>query len=431
MNNINNNISWACIQPLTGGMYIGAQLATESIADFIIDYPGHQDIKTDKNGNIIDAANEVNLITYLKKHNICPAIYTFDRQMFQPDMDINPKFTQNGQSVVIPNKPLDLVVAVPVCSGLSNITIASDDTKAARNCNMIYITKYTLNTLKPKVYIFENAPTLVSDKGAEVRADLEEIARDAGYTIVYYKTDTVLHHNCQRRPRTFVMFIKWRGNDKGTPELQYEYEPIPVREYFNKISNDATQQIPFEMSDLNQLLIEFMKLKHGYDWRNKMKNSYAIQEVYRNGISGFDDFIEYIGKSTIEDKIKTKVINLLVNAKSKIAEGKNFYSATVTTYKDYTPSIQFKSLQCIVHHEENRLLTVREALWLMGLPDDFELLGDIKKNAPKIGQNVPVKTAEWICSEAVRIIENWETIERIDEGKVVLYDNTKQKKIFV
>jgi hypothetical protein len=54
------------------------------------------------------------------------------------------------------------------------------------------------------------------------------------------------------------------------------------------------------------------------------------------------------------------------------------------------------------------------------------MCGDINANYAQIGQNVPVRTAQWIVSEAVRLVENWDTIDR--NGNNIKYiDNTKQK----
>ena len=78
------------------------------------------------------------------------------------------------------------------------------------------------------------------------------------------------------------------------------------------------------------------------------------------------------------------------------------------------------------------MLTEREALWLMGMPMDFELVGDQDTEAPKIGQNVPVGTAKYIVSEARRWIENWDDPdERIDLSRnVAFYDNTKKRQFY-
>ena len=54
-------IKWGCIQPLTGGMYIGARQAIGTDASWIISYPGTNETKYDKEGTLISAGNEYNL----------------------------------------------------------------------------------------------------------------------------------------------------------------------------------------------------------------------------------------------------------------------------------------------------------------------------------------------------------------------------------
>ena len=38
----------------------------------------------------------------------------------------------------------------------------------------------------------------------------------------FLKTDTKLHDNCQRRPRTFVVMVRQDGNKTGAPLLGFE-----------------------------------------------------------------------------------------------------------------------------------------------------------------------------------------------------------------
>lgn len=42
----------------------------------------------------------------------------------------------------------------------------------------------------------------------------------------------------------------------------------------------------------------------------------------------------------------------------------------------------------------------------MGMPYDFEMYGDINRVFPKIGQNVPVRTAQFVISETLAAISN-------------------------
>ena len=51
---------------------------------------------------------------------------------------------------------------------------------------------------------------LYSGSGLDMRQKLEDIALKNHYSILYYKTDTCLHDNPQKRPRTFVIFQRWQ-----------------------------------------------------------------------------------------------------------------------------------------------------------------------------------------------------------------------------
>lgn len=68
---MNKKIKWGCIQPLTGGMYLGAENAIGHPADWIISYPGLTDIKKTKTGAISNVGNEYNLLMYLKNTIDC------------------------------------------------------------------------------------------------------------------------------------------------------------------------------------------------------------------------------------------------------------------------------------------------------------------------------------------------------------------------
>ena len=155
---------------------------------------------------------------------------------------------------------------------------------------------------------------------------------------------------------------------------------------------------------------------------------YTVRSLERMGVSAV----------IIEDKIGLKKNSLfgtdveqtqdeIDHFCEKIAAGKNYYCMLPGYPKaDGTvPAVMFKTIPSLLHHKEDRLYTIREYLHLMGMPNDYELPGSINSNYAKIGQNVPARTAQWIVSEALRIIESWDTIER-HNNDILFVDNTKQ-----
>lgn len=420
-------IKWAALQPLTGGMYIGAKNAIGDDAQFIISYPGTNDITKDKDGNIKLAGNEYNLLEWMKKNDCMVPYWHFSHEMFE-DVDINEVKIQqlNGECVYDTPRDLDLVVAVPVCSGLSMVTSGSADTKSCRNNNMLFLAKYALNIIKPKIYVFENVPTLMSARGDEVRNKLEDIALSAGYSVLYYKTDTYLHHNCQKRPRTFVIFQKWSGNTPEKPvPFDYEDAQFNIEEYLKLIPDDVSQKYMFDMSPLNKCLLEFAKHKFGATWRDD-SDKYLMNNVEKD----WDGFIEFVVNTDVATEAqKDKVIAFVNHARFKREQGLNYMANCLVIPKEKTNAVQFKSINSMLHPTEDRLFNIRENLHLMGMPHDFELHGDIASNYMKIGQNVPVKTAEWIVKECLRVLPLLNE-SRDGSSNVSYIDNVKQAIVY-
>lgn len=422
-----NNIKYAVLQPLTGGFYFSSEAAIGHPAEFIISYPGFDSQRRNKDGKLIDCGNEHHLITYLKEHSRMVPYYQFDRKPFQMDDEVDAQLLQEGKKVPSPDySNIDLVVAVPVCSGLSSATFgAKQGTLDSRNCNMLFLARFALNTIKPKVYIFENAPRLVSNAGEKVRAELEHIARDAGYSVVFYRTDTILHDNCQTRPRTFVYFFRNDFAGKGAPVLGFEKQTVSVSEFLERIPKDATQQVTMELPDTCVPLLDYVRHLYGTDWRSKMKTTAIICDLQKSG--KLDDWVEWVNQSDkYTDKVKAIVTRYVAHIHDKESRHLGYYVVSpVVLKKDRMPSAMFKTIPFVLHNKEDRLYTLREWMSVMGMPYDFELQGDPKYTFRQIGQNVPARTGQFIVSEAVKVINNWDSAERKDE-QVMLFDNTKQ-----
>lgn len=431
------NIKWICCQPLTGGMYLGTEKAVGHPAEFILSFPGLNKIEYNKDGTIKNAGNEYHFLKYLQSVGRLPEYKLIDKNPFEPgpvdgvDIINDADWSTDRQ---ISFDDIDLVTAVPVCSGLSLATTAATTKEHldSRNCNMEWLARYVLQNIKPKIYIFENAPALVSSRGDAVRMDLERTAKEYGYSIAYYKTDTKLHGVPQLRPRTFVMFIKWRDESgENTPDLHFIKEDCKkFFDFLAEIPKDAPQQDDLiKMNDLSKTAIEFLRGRLGDDWREPVINETKgkISEYIRAHHLD-DDMIEYARVNKPEN-VYNKIKHYFNHIREKAVDGKGYYEtmAHIPT-KDLSPAIIFKNMFVMLNPFEDRLLSMRECLKLMGHPDDFKVYGTYHEKCRKIGQNVPVNTARWIASEAVRVIENWDTIIRPKEGNVTFFDNTKQKK---
>ena len=290
-----SNIKWGIIQPLTGGMGFGARNAIGCPASWILSYPGLTTVKHNKQGELTSVGNEYGYLKWLKDHNELPPYQVFSKSPFQQtDLDVEIIDDPEWTTEKVDYSNTDLVVSVPVCSGLSQATIASQDTKDERNCNMLWNAEFALNKIKPKVYIFENAPTLFSNTGTSVRELLNNLAKKYDYSIVYYKTDTRLHDNCQRRPRTFVLFIKHHDGKEGTPYFQFENKQVSIEEFFSRLPDGLSQQVTVAMNEANKLFLDYVRNKYGSNYRESV-DPWILKNIIDNDL--FEDVCDFAQKS--------------------------------------------------------------------------------------------------------------------------------------
>ncbi len=316
---------------------------------------------------------------------------------------------------------VDVVNTVCPCAGLSSLSPQANSNSAANDW-MSESAEYVLANIKPKVFWGENAPRLASKMGEPVVRKLRKIAEHHGYTFSIYKTKSILHGLSQVRDRTFYFF--WKGTQ--VPLLGYVSNPHTRIE-------DHIRSIQRRKDDpMNILTNEKIPSENPY-YR-------YVLEVIEGGIthSQFQDKIE---KTTnpmdeIEKHTNYKVVAQWMRANGydneaakcdrkyhKLKAGGNIMRKTTEIPKDYIGAFVGHFPTNLCHPDEDRYLTVREAMSIMKLPDDFNLINP-KANLNHICQNVPVTTAE----HPARMIKKWlegNGVESV-ETKFLVEDNKKR-----
>ena len=442
-------IKWGFIEPLTGGMALGAEKAIGSAPDWVLSFPGFCSHTENQDGTVKSAMNEYHYLTYMKKHNKLPPYLTINRQPFadftKEEDPWHPELIKNEFSTTdtIDLSNTDLVCALPVCSGLSNATTTkNDETRELRNRNMQWITKFVLEHIKPKVYIFENAPALFAgDKGKPIREFIDKTAEAAGYSVTYFKTDTCLHHNAQRRPRTFVICWKWTGTEKEMPPIiNFERDEISVKDFLDEMPvYEQNDEMP--LSWPNQNILDYFKQAHPTDYRELLKERSGFAHIIECGEK--DQYIEFCktyqwknADPATQEKHRACLLRSINHTAEKYAAGSWIFDTTTSVIDDKKklPSIMHKVTTSKLHPYKDRLLTVGEILYCMGMPTDYHIYGETYEKSHQTGQNVPVNTARYIVSEIVRVLNDWEVERRNTNGNpffgdndnVEFVDNTKQ-----
>jgi len=408
---VNKRIKWATVQPLNGGMSIGFEQAIEHPPEFVI------------TGGFLQDTHYDNYLNNTKQYNV-PILNMNDKYVnFVSDRDTN-AFKKL-------NIDIDIVNYVPVCSGLSmlnavtskNSTHRRGDPYNVQNQNMYDTTNFVLRTINPKVAVFENAPNAYTHAGVGVVEVLKEIAKEHGYSMTLEKTDTFLHGIPQHRKRTFIYF--W--NQQYAPLLEYERaETVPLLEYLNRVDKNASHQdITMHPHDITKTM-PYRYVMENYAVSGETKISQVFSRVFPHRetltalqfirlTDGFTLAVKW-AKEQVEscDEVNDNAeyrrratgLRLFTNCEKKINMGLGFWDGSAIMYKNNkrTNAIVSKNAFRLLHPEEERSLSVRELLWLMGMPDEYELL-DPDVNKIHLPQSVPVATSKYVGGQCKLFVE--------------------------
>ena len=312
--------------------------------------------------------------------------------------------------IMDPNTPqvfesVDVVNTVCPCAGLSSLSPSAGSDNSANDW-MSISANYVLEHMKPKVFWGENAPRLASKMGEPVVAKLRSIAKKNGYTFSIFKTKSLLHGLSQVRDRTFYFF--WKGNT------------IPIFEFTNvphmKIE-DTIRSVPYDENDPMSTTLTNTKKPTDNPFYQ------YVLEVIEGGIT-HQEFSAKIEKTTnpldyIEaNDIRYNTVGEWMRERgyereaakcdrmyAKLKAGGNIMRKNTEIPKDYIGAFVGHMPTSIAHPDEDRYLTIREAMEIMKLPRDFQLQGGLK-NLNHICQNVPVTTAEDMAKNIQKYLNN-------------------------
>ena len=379
-------MNYASIVPLIGGETIAMENVFGKRPDYILTFDGFQ-------------ANETHLLNHY--NNEVPYLNLSEGKKHPHSVDV--------------------INTVCPCAGLSSLS-PSAGSNNPMNEWMYTSAEYILNKVQPKVFWGENAPRLASKMGEPVVKRLRKIGEANGYTFSIYKTKSRLHGLSQVRDRTFYFF--WKGDE--TPLLDY------VLEKPSNIADDIRAVERRDDDPMSQILTnDKIPSEEPY-------YKYVLQEL-EGGIS-HTEFQKKIDKTTnpmdyIEERTTYKEVAKWMRENGydsmakkcdrqyhKLKAGGNIMRKTTEIPKDKIGAFVGHMPTNITHPDEDRFLTVREALSLMKLPDDFILLNP-KRSLNHICQNVPVTTAEHPARMVKKFLEG--NIEMIDT-KYLVQDNRKR-----
>lgn len=381
-------MKYASIVPLIGGETIAMQKVFNQRPEYILSYEPFKN-------------NDKHLIEYYK--NEVPY------HILSPNGN-NPTYDY-----------VDVVNTVCPCAGLSSLSPSASSNNSANDW-MVITAEYVLGTMAPRVFWGENAPRLASKLGEPVVKRLRKIGEKYGYTFSIYKTKSILHGLSQVRDRTFYFF--WKDTS------------IPIFEYINREHEKIEETIRSVKRDQNDPMNILTNSRKPTD------NPFYkfVLEVIEGGISHTDfsskinktinplDYIEaskYTYKDVsvwMEENGYSSEAKKCLRMHAKLSSGGNIMRKTTEIVKDHIGAFVGHMPNHISHPDEDRYLTIREAMSIMKLPDDFILQGGIR-NLNHICQNVPVTTAMDMANNVKNYLDG--KLDKINTNFLIQDNKTK------
>lgn len=388
----------ASIIPLIGGIALAQHQDSGQAPEYFMTYTGFQD-------------NEIHLRNYYKDVK---------------NLDI-PYHYLDDTSVKLPY--VDVVNSVCPCAGLSQLSTGFGDHNL-NNQWMIKTAEYVLGTIKPRVFWGENAPGFAGKIGDTVRSNLYKIGRNNGYTMSVYRTRSLLHGTPQVRERSFYFF--WKETDK-TPLLGYfkrswtKIEDLIRDVKSNSLNEPINSKIPSKDDPYYRFILE--EIFGGISHKEFSNDKLGFLQVRSNDVFSFIESQGYdynqVG-SWLKDNGYEREYEKCKYKYDKLAAGKNIMRRGTIVPKDHIGAFVGHYPTCLTHPDEDRYITYREALSIMGMPEDFDLVRP-KYSYNHICQSVPVKTALDMCAEVSKYISG--ELEMINSTYTFQYNHTQTHEI--
>ena len=302
---------------------------------------------------------------------------------------------------------VDLVIGGPPCQAYSVAGRARDPkgmTEDPRNHLYKYYVEF-LKRYKPKMFVFENVPGILSANNGGYLELIFEAVREAGYELDKKVLNAKHFGVLQDRKR--VIIIGWKKNLKCKYPLFEEKEP--------------------QYEILKDLFSDLPKIKNGQGkWGvveyAKETNAYLEKSGIRNGV---DFTSQHIARPNNQNDLE--IYKIAVN--KWVSENKRLNYAELperlikhSNTKSFTNRFQVVNHAGVSHTvvahicadghyyihpdiKQNRSITVREAARIQSFPDDYFFEKSRTTAFKQIGNAVPVLMAEGIANKIKEMIK--------------------------
>jgi DNA (cytosine-5)-methyltransferase 1 len=307
---------------------------------------------------------------------------------------------------LVKKENVDLVIGGPPCQAYS-IAGRARDPKGMTDDPRNHLYKYYIQFLdryKPKMFVFENVPGILSANNGEYLKMIFDSVREVGYELNYQVLNAKDFNVLQDRKR--VIIIGWRK------DLNLKYPVFKQSEPKYTILNDLFSDLPkLKNGEGNMGVVNYAK----------STSNYLKETEIRNGI---DFTTQHIARPNNENDLEIYriAVEKWVNENKRLN-----YAELPQRLIKHSNTKSFSNRFQVVNHggvshtvvahiamdghyyihpdiNQNRSITVREAARIQSFPDDFYFESSRTAAFKQIGNAVPVLMAKGIAEKIKEIL---------------------------
>ncbi len=297
---------------------------------------------------------------------------------------------------------VDIIIGGPPCQAYSLLGRHQKEIENdPRNKLYIQYGKF-LKEFKPKGFVFENVPGLLSANKGEHFKDLKIYFKKLGYEVYHQLLDASDYGVLQARKR--VIIVGWlKNNNFGFPEIEKIAKQYKVNDAFTdlpKLKPGDGFQITKYSKKKNKYLEKF-ELRNGVDFVTQhisRPHNERDLEIYKFAIHKWNEGKVRVKYPDLPEKLRThKNLTSFID-RFKVINGEGIAHTVVAHIaKDGHYYIHPDIEQC-------RSISVREAARLQSFPDDFYFEGSRTAAFTQIGNAVPPLMAYAIAKEMKKLL---------------------------
>jgi DNA (cytosine-5)-methyltransferase 1 len=303
------------------------------------------------------------------------------------------------------NKKVDIIIGGPPCQAYSIVGRARDPRGMAddpRNHLYKYYVEF-LKRYKPKMFVFENVPGILSAKNGEYFEKIKTAIKKEGYSFDHKVLNAKDFGVLQDRKR--VILIGWKEN------LKIEYPKFNPSEQKYKILKDLFSDLPKLQNGQGSLgIVNYKKDTTEYLEESRIRNciDFTTQHIARPHNEN-DLEIYRIAVELWKDKKRLNYATLpkrLIKHKNTTSFTNRFQVVNGDGISNTIVAHIAMDGHYYIHPDikQNRSITVREAARIQSFPDDFYFEGGRTAAFKQIGNAVPPLMAEEIAKKIKSIL---------------------------